>query len=62
MWLHSALREIVEPLVRRAGTATAAVLLSNGFPAESAARAETAIVAVALVGFDLALSYFQRRK
>ena len=55
------LANLVKPLLRRAGTAFAALLLAQGVDADTAQQIVTGLLALATVSMDLALSAINRR-
>lgn len=48
---------LVKPLINRLGTAGAAVLITHGADADTAAQFVNALVAAGLIGIDLILSW-----
>lgn len=54
------IRNLVRPLVERVGTMLAAALIAYGWDGELVHQFITALSAVALVSFDLAVARFNR--
>lgn len=60
--LQNAIREVVQPLVRRLGSMAAGALVTYGANADQVAAIETAVIAAGLVAVDLLLSHWNRKK
>lgn len=59
--MNSVLRNIIEPVSRRLGTAVSGALIGYGVAADEANLIGSALVVVVGIGSDLLLSYFDRK-
>lgn len=62
MWKFFIRKNLLEPLVRRAGTMLAAFLVAKGIDAPTIDLIVNGVAAAAAVSFDLGLSYLDRKK
>lgn len=55
-------KQIMQPILRRLGTVLTGFLIGTGVPQETTAQIVMGLTALVLVGVDLALSAYDKRK